>query len=33
LQSPHQVDMKNVVECLREFLAYFNAIETYSVKL
>ena len=27
-QSPHQVDMKNVVECPREFLAYFNALET-----
>ena len=23
--------MKNVVECPREFLAYFNALETYSV--
>ena len=30
LQSPHQVDMKMVVECSREFLAYFNALETYS---
>ena len=28
LQSPHQVDMKNVVECPREFIAYFNALET-----
>ena len=27
-QSPHQVDMKNVVECPREFIAYFNALET-----
>ena len=27
-QSPHQVDMKNVVECHREFIAYFNALET-----
>ena len=25
LQSHHQVDMKNVVECPREFFAYFNA--------
>ena len=25
---PHQVDMKNVVECPREFIAYFNALET-----
>ena len=32
MQSPHQVDMKNVVECPREFLAYFNALETYSVR-
>ena len=23
--------MKNVVECPREFFAYFNALETYSV--
>ena len=29
-QSPHQVDMKNVIECPREFLAYFSALETYS---
>ena len=28
LQSTHQVDMKNVVECLKEFFAYFNALET-----
>ena len=27
-QSTHQVDMKNVVECPREFIAYFNALET-----
>ena len=27
-QSPHQVEMKNVVECHREFIAYFNALET-----
>ena len=26
-QSPHEVDMKNVVECPREFIAYFNALE------
>ena len=30
-QSSHQVYMKNVVECPREFFAYFNALETYSV--
>ena len=28
LQSTHQVDMKNVVECWKEFFAYFNALET-----
>ena len=27
-QSPHQVDMKNVIECPREFFAYFNDLET-----
>ena len=27
-QSSHQVDMKNVVKCPREFFAYFNALET-----
>ena len=27
-QYPHQVDIKNVVECPREFFAYFNALET-----
>jgi hypothetical protein len=30
LQSHHQVDMKNVVECQKEFFAYFNALKTYS---
>ena len=28
LQSPHQVDMKNIVECQKDFFAYFNALET-----
>ena len=28
LQSPHQVDLKNMVECKKEFFAYFNALET-----
>ena len=28
LQFPNQVDMKNVVECQKEFFAYFNALET-----
>ena len=29
-QSTHQVDMKNVVECYKDFLGYFNALETLS---
>ena len=33
LQSTHQVDMKNIVECEKEFFAYFNALETYRVLL
>ena len=28
LKSTHQVGMKTVVECKREFFAYFNALET-----
>ena len=28
LESPHQVDMKNIVECEKEFFDYFNALET-----
>ena len=32
LQSTHQVDMKNDVECPGEFIAYFNALETTSVQ-
>ena len=31
MQSPYQVDMKNVVECQKEFFAYFNALETRGV--
>ena len=27
MQSPHQVDMKNIVE---DFFAYFNALETHA---
>ena len=27
-ENPHKVDMKNVVECQKEFFAYFNALET-----
>ena len=33
LKSTHQVDMKNVVECQKEFFAYFNALETRGVLL
>ena len=25
----HQVDMKNVVECYKDFLGNFNALETH----
>ena len=28
LKSTHQVDMKNIVECEKEFFDYFNALET-----
>ena len=31
MKSTHQVDMKNVVECPREFIAYFNALESRGV--
>jgi hypothetical protein len=31
LQSPYLVDMKKVVECQKEFFAYFNALETRGV--
>ena len=29
LESPHQVDMKNVVKCWKDFLSYFTTLETY----
>ena len=29
-QSTHQVGMKNVVECYKDFFGYFNTRETYS---
>ena len=29
LQSPHQVDMKNVVKCWKDFLSYFTTLKTY----
>ena len=32
LQSPYQVDMKNVVECQKDFIAYFNVLKTNSEK-
>ena len=30
LESPHQVDMKNVVKSSKHFFGYFNALETHS---
>ena len=32
-QSSHHVVMKNMVECLREFFAYFNALEARSERV
>ena len=32
LQSPYQVDMKNIVKCWKDFFGYFNALETHSEK-
>ena len=29
LESPHQVDMKNVVKCWKDFLWYFATLKTY----
>ena len=29
LESPDQVDMKNVVKCWKDFLSYFTTLETY----
>jgi hypothetical protein len=31
-QSTHQVGMKNIVECYKEFFGYFNALETNGVQ-
>ena len=31
-QSPRQLDMKNIVEFWKDFLGYFNALETYKDK-
>ena len=33
LESPHQVDMKNVVKCWKDFLSYFTTLETYRVQI
>ena len=30
LESPHQVDMKNVVKSSKQFFGYFNTLETHS---
>ena len=31
LESPRQVDMKNVVKCYKDFFGYFNALKTHCV--
>ena len=31
LESPYQVDMKNVVKSSKHFFGYFNTLETHSV--
>ena len=31
LESPHQVDMKNIVKCYKHFFGYFNALKTHGV--
>ena len=33
LESPHQVDMKNIVKSCKHFFGYFNTLETHSVQL
>ena len=30
-QSTHQVGVKNVVKCYKDFFGYFNALKTHSV--
>ena len=32
LESPHQVDMKNMVKCQKHFFGYFNALKTQGEK-
>ena len=29
LESPHQVDMKNIVKCYKHFFGYFNSLKTH----
>ena len=29
LESPHQVEMKNVVKCYKDFFGYLNALKTH----
>ena len=31
LESPHQVDMKNIVKCYKHFFCYLNALKTHCV--
>ena len=33
LESPHQVDMKNIVKSSKHFFRYFNTLETHSVSI
>ena len=33
LESTHQVDMKNVAKCWKDFLPYFTTLETYRVSV
>ena len=33
LESPHQVDKKNVVKCWKDFLSYFTNLETYRAEV
>ena len=33
LESPHQVDIKNVVKSSKPFLGYYNTLETHSETL
>ena len=33
MESPHQVDMKSIVKCRKDFLWYFTTPKTYPVLL